>query len=66
MLRYVEAIVAITPESPQERWLRAVLRFQSGQTAGAAFDVAWLLEHEPEGIPLERVRELHRALDRME
>jgi regulator of sirC expression with transglutaminase-like and TPR domain len=66
MLRYVEAIVTLAPESPQEHWLRAVLRYQTGQKEGAAADVAWLLEHEPEGIPLERVRELRRILDRME
>jgi len=58
MLRYVEPIVALNPEFGQERWMRAVLRFQDGQLHSAAEDTRWLLEHHPDGVDLDRVREL--------
>src|SRR5690606_35887830 len=64
MLRYVETIVAVNPEAAQERWFRAVLRFQTGEHHGAADDVDWLLERNPEGIDLGRVREFSRLLNR--
>ncbi len=66
MLRYLDAIVSIETNSAQERWMRAVLRYQAGQRAGALHDVDWLLEHQPAGVPLERVRELHGLLKRAE
>jgi regulator of sirC expression with transglutaminase-like and TPR domain len=66
MLRYLDAVVVIDPEAAPERAVRAGLRYQSGDKAGALADVDWLLEHEPEGIDLERVRQLRRVLTRPE
>ncbi|MBI1903636.1 MAG: trypsin-like peptidase domain-containing protein [Planctomycetia bacterium] len=63
LLRYQEAIVALSPDSGPDRFLRAILRFQTNRLDGAKGDVAWLLEHEPEGVPLEQVRGLERALE---
>lgn len=62
MLRYVDAIVTITPDAGPERWMRAVLRYQAGQRAGALEDVDWLLDRQPAGVPIERVRELRGLL----
>lgn len=62
MLRYVDAIITITPDTGPERWMRAVLRYQAGQRDGALQDADWLLEHSPAGVPLERVRELRELL----
>ena len=64
LLRYMDAILTVTPEAAEERWMRAVLRYQNGERAGARADVDWLLAREPDGVPLERVRELQRALER--
>ena len=64
MLRYVETMVALAPDSGSDRWYRAILRFQTGQKAGAQEDVEWLIQHSPEGIDIDRVRELGRLLER--
>lgn len=64
VLRYLDAILAIKTDAAEERWMRALVRFQTGERAGARTDTDWLLEHQPAGVPLERVRELQEALDR--
>jgi serine protease Do len=66
MLRYLDTILAVAPEEAADRWTRAVLRFQAGQRQGAIDDAEWLLENNPEGIDLDRVKELRRLLDRPE
>jgi regulator of sirC expression with transglutaminase-like and TPR domain len=63
MLRYLDAILAIQPDTGDERILRAGLRFQAGDTAGARADVDWLLEHRPEGVDLDRVRKMRDFLE---
>lgn len=64
MIRYVDAILAVSPESMEERGLRASLRFQVGDLEGAEADVDWLLEKKPEGIDLDRLGQLKRFLER--
>jgi regulator of sirC expression with transglutaminase-like and TPR domain len=64
VLRYLDGILTINPDSAQERWARAVLRFQAGQREAARADCDWLLEHHPAGVLLERVRELREILRR--
>lgn len=63
-LRYLDAIVDLNPDGGRERWMRAVLSFQSGRKNAARADVDWLLEHSPEGVNLRDVRQLRRELDR--
>lgn len=65
-LRYLTAIVEIDPEAAPERWMRAILRYQTGQRALARVDTDWLIEHEPKGIDLKHVRELQKLLAREE
>jgi hypothetical protein len=64
MLRYLDAIVAVAPDAAEERWTRAVLRFQAGNPDGAKEDADWLLEKAPRGFDLDRVKELRKLLDR--
>ena len=66
MLRYLNAIVAVAPESAEERGLRAALLFQMGDRSGALQDVDWLLEHNPEGLDVQRVRQFRRMLTQPE
>lgn len=66
LLRYLDAIITITPDAGEERWTRAVLRFQTGQLAAAREDTAWLIDHQTDGIDTERVLELRRLIDRQE
>jgi regulator of sirC expression with transglutaminase-like and TPR domain len=54
-LRYLDAILVLTPDSAQDRWMRAILRYNVKQREGALEDADWLLEHDPEGIEMKRV-----------
>jgi regulator of sirC expression with transglutaminase-like and TPR domain len=66
MLRYLNAIIAVSPTAAQERFLRAVMFWRSGRRAQALVDTDWLLEHHPEGINLNEVDELRRVLEKLE
>ena len=63
-LRYLDAIVDVSPEPGRERFMRAVLNFQTGKKDLTRTDVDWLLEHEPAGVNLRDVRELQRLLEK--
>jgi regulator of sirC expression with transglutaminase-like and TPR domain len=64
LLRYVETVLAIDPDSAADRWFRAVLRFQTGRIDEAIEDTQWLLKERPDGVELERVRQLLGILQR--
>ncbi len=61
-LSYVEIIVGLNPESPQDRLNRALLNLQVGNPGQARPDLQWILENEPDGIHLDRIRELMQRL----
>ncbi|HBI46184.1 MAG TPA: hypothetical protein DDY78_25525 [Planctomycetales bacterium] len=61
-LRYLDAILIATPDVVEERLMRAGGRWQTGDRDGALRDVDWLLDRQPEGVDLERVRELRRVI----
>ena len=63
MLRYVEAMLAVNPELVAERGLRSVLRFQTGRHKAALADLDWFLENKPEGIDLDRIREMRARFE---
>ncbi len=64
MLRYIDGIVAVKEDAHEERWARAVFRFQTGQRAGSLEDCEYLLKHAPPEVDLDRVRELRRILQK--
>jgi regulator of sirC expression with transglutaminase-like and TPR domain len=64
MLRYLEAIVTVEPEAVRERGMRAVLRSQTGRRAAAVADLDWFLEQRPEGIDLDKIREMREFFSR--
>lgn len=64
MLRYLDALLVVDPQAHEERWARAVFRWQAGLRDRSAEDCDWLLKHQPDGIDLERVRELRRMISR--
>lgn len=63
MLRYVETMIAIDADLLQERWLRAVLRYQTGRITEAMADADFLLEKSPEGFDLRRIHEFRNYLE---
>jgi serine protease Do len=62
LMRYLDAILTITPDSADDRMYRAFYRYQSGQGRRALDDIDWLLSHDPPGIDLERVAQLRDAI----
>jgi regulator of sirC expression with transglutaminase-like and TPR domain len=56
--RYLEVLVTIAPQEYTYRGMRAITRYQSGRRTAAVADLDWFLEHEPEGVDLDRVREM--------
>ena len=61
-LRYLDVIVALSPDAPLERYSRALLRLRSGDQTGAKQDFKWLLDNQPAEIDLERLTELYQSL----
>jgi regulator of sirC expression with transglutaminase-like and TPR domain len=64
MRRYLDAILALEPESAQHRWLRAIVRYRLEDPRGAAEDVDWLVEQKPPGVDLVRVLQMREMLKR--
>jgi regulator of sirC expression with transglutaminase-like and TPR domain len=62
MLRYVDTLIAISPESWEERWMRAVLLFRAGRRDESLRETDWLVDHRPEGLDLKPVEDLRRML----
>ena len=62
LLRYIETVVALQPDSAFDRWSRAVLLIQTRQYDPAKKDLEWLLQSKPAGLDLERVLQLYQSL----
>jgi regulator of sirC expression with transglutaminase-like and TPR domain len=62
ILRYLDGILAVDQDAHEERWARAVFRFQARQRGGALEDCESLIQSDPPGVDLDRVRELRRLL----
>jgi serine protease Do len=62
MLRYLDALVLLHPDSARDRGMRAVVLAQSGDREGALKDIDWLLEKQPKGVDLERLQQFRRSL----
>ena len=62
MLRYLDVILALAPDSVGDRLNRARLRLQFGDAPAAKADFKWLLDEQPAGLDLERITELYQSL----
>ena len=62
LLRYVEAMVSLQPDSAFDRWARAVLLIQSRKFFAAKKDLEWLLQNKPEGMDLKKVLEVYQSI----
>ena len=63
-LRYLEAMVAIEPEAFAERGARSIIRYNTGRRDAAVADLDWFLEHRPNGLDLDRIREMRDLFSR--
>ena len=61
-VRYLDAILALNPDSAPDRLSRARYEMQRGNHSAAKTDVQWLLDHESPGLDRERLMELFRSL----
>ena len=61
-LRYLDLLLALSPDSVGDRLKRADLRLRTGDTVGAKQDFKWLLDKEAPDLDLERIAELYRSL----
>lgn len=66
VLRYLDAILAIDPDSSRERVMRMVTSVRLGRRDAALADARWLLDREPPGIDLGQVRSLVARLESAE
>jgi regulator of sirC expression with transglutaminase-like and TPR domain len=64
MHRYLNALLSLDAEQAQYHFLRAIVRYRLDQRDAALEDIAWLLDHRPDGIDFDRVRELQQTLQR--
>ena len=62
MLKYLDTILALSPDSAVDRLMRARLRIQTRDTPGAREDLKWILDHQPDGADLDRARDLYERL----
>jgi len=64
MYRYTDTILLLNPDSGSDRFVRAVLAYQTERLPQAQRDVQWLLEHQPDDVDMNTVEDLGRAISR--
>jgi regulator of sirC expression with transglutaminase-like and TPR domain len=65
-LRYVNAILALNPESPEHRLFKAVLCLNTGRVEEGIAEADWVLERQPEEIVIEQVYRLKATLESLQ
>lgn len=63
VLRYLELLVMLAPESPEYRAKRLEMRARTGRLTMAIDDADWFLTNVTDGVDVERVRELKQDLE---
>jgi regulator of sirC expression with transglutaminase-like and TPR domain len=58
MIRYLEMMMVVDPDSIQARGMRSILRYETGRTSAAIADLDWFLENKPAQLDLERIRQM--------
>ncbi|MEM1294547.1 MAG: transglutaminase family protein [Verrucomicrobiota bacterium] len=59
---YISVMLKIEPEDVAARLDRAILRIQEGDTEGGKTDFRWLLQTEPPGVDVYRLRQFYETL----
>jgi regulator of sirC expression with transglutaminase-like and TPR domain len=63
VLRYLDAILVVAPDSARDRVMRMVTAARLGRRDAALADARWLLDNQPAGIDLDQVRDLVTRLE---
>jgi len=61
-VRYLDLILALTPDSVDERLARVRILLQAGDASAAKEDLKWLIDHQPKGVDLDGLKELYQSL----
>jgi serine protease Do len=64
MLGYLDAMLTVDPQLAPQRGMRAIVRHETGRRAAAIRDLDWFLEHQPQGVELEKIRELRELFQK--
>jgi regulator of sirC expression with transglutaminase-like and TPR domain len=62
VIRYLDTLLLLEPNAPQERLNRALMHMKQKKNAKAKEDVRWLLENNPPGFNRERLLDLFQRL----
>lgn len=62
ILRYLNAVLTVTPDAAPQRLQRLFVQMKAGRRDAALDDAAWLLEKAPPGIDTARLHELVESL----
>ncbi len=65
-LRYTDAVLALHPDSAEDRLFKAVLCYSTGRAEEGLVEVDWILNEEPEGLLIERIQQLRSALEELQ
>ena len=63
MLRYLDAILVVEPDSVRDRVMRMATAHRAGRRETALADARWILDNGPDDIDLEQVRRLVDLLE---
>ena len=55
--------MTLVPSNPEYRAKRLEMRARTGRLTNAIEDANWFIEHQPDGVELERVRDLRTTLE---
>jgi serine protease Do len=61
-LPYLDLLITLNPATASFYLERAWIHLRSGNSDGARHDLQWILDHEPQGISIPRVREALESL----
>lgn len=59
---YISVMLKVEPDDVAARLDRAILRIQEGDTEGGKTDFRWLIQTEPPGIDVNRLRQFYETL----
>jgi regulator of sirC expression with transglutaminase-like and TPR domain len=63
MLRYLDAILFVEPDSVRDRVMRMATAHRAGRRETALADARWILDNSPDDIDLDQVRQLVDMLE---
>jgi len=62
-LRYTNVVLALQPDSVEDRLFKAVLCYNTRRATEGLVEVDWILQHRPDGLVIERIEQLREALE---